>query len=83
MRLVKANKLGPSPCLYLFSINSYGKNVFWPDDVTMCHNNVRFLSITFDRKEIETWGRCQTVCLDETHRQICNMTYLGHFRDLT
>ena len=32
-----------------------GKNVFWPDDVTMCHNNVRFLSITFDRKEIETW----------------------------
>ena len=33
-----------------------GKNVFWPDDVTMCHNNVRFLSITFDRKEIETHG---------------------------
>ena len=44
-----------------------GKNVFWPDDVTMCHSNVCFLSITFDRKEIETWGRCQTVCLDETH----------------
>ena len=32
-----------------------GKNVFWPDDATMCHNNVRFLSINFDRKEIETW----------------------------
>ena len=44
-----------------------GKNVFWPDDVTMCHNSVGFLSITFDRKEIETWERCQTVCLDETH----------------
>ena len=49
----------------------------------MCHNNVSFLSITFDRKEIETWGRCQTVCLDETHWLICNMTYLGHFRDMT
>ena len=60
-----------------------GKNVFWPDDVTMCHSNVRFLSITFDRKEIETWGRCQTVCLDETYWLICNMTYLGRFRDLT
>ena len=45
--------------------------------------SVRFLSITFDRKEIETWGRCQTVCLDETHWLICNMTYLGRFRDLT
>ena len=44
-----------------------GKNVFWTDDVTMCHNNVRFQSITFDRKETETWGMCQTVCLDETH----------------
>ena len=60
-----------------------GKNVFWPDDVTMCHSNVGFLSITFDRKEIETWGRCQFVCLDETHGLICNMTYLGRFRDLT
>ena len=60
-----------------------GKNVYWPDDVIMCHNNVRILSITFDRKEIETWGRCQTVCHDETHWLICNMTYWDHFRDLT
>ena len=67
MRLVKANKLGPSPCLYLFSIKSYGQKQYWPDYVIMCHNNVRILSITFDRKEIETWGRYQTVCLEETH----------------
>ena len=60
-----------------------GKNVFWPDDVTMCHNDVHFLSITFDRKEIDTWGRCQIVCLVETHWLICNMIYLGRFRDLT
>ena len=37
----------------------------------------------FDRKEIETWGRCQTVCPDETRWLICNMTYLGRLRDLT
>ena len=37
-----------------------------------------FLPITFDRKEIETWGRSQFACLDETHGLICNMTYLGH-----
>ena len=42
-----------------------------------------FLPITIDRKEIETWRRSQFVCLDETHWLICNMTYLGHFRDLT
>ena len=42
-----------------------------------------FLPITFDRKEIETWGRSQFVGLDETHVLICNMTYLAHFRDLT
>ena len=42
-----------------------------------------FLPITIDRKEIETWIRSQFVCLDKTHGLICNMTYLGHFRDLT
>ena len=42
-----------------------------------------FLTITFDRKGIETWGRCQFVCLDETHGRICNITCLGYFRDLT
>ena len=42
-----------------------------------------FLPITIDRKEIEAWRRSQFVCLDETHGLICNMTYLGHFRDLT
>ena len=36
------------------------------------------LPITFDRKEIETWERCQSVRLFKTHHLICNMTYLGH-----
>ena len=42
-----------------------------------------FLPITFDRKEIETWERCQSVRLIKTHHPICNMTYLGHFVTLT
>ena len=42
-----------------------------------------FLSITFDRKKIETWDRCQSVRLIKTHHLICNMTYLGHFVTLT
>ena len=37
-----------------------------------------FLSTTFDRIQLEHWGWSQCVSLAETHRQICNMTYLGH-----
>ena len=32
--------------------------------------------ITFDWNEIETWGRCQSVCLVKTHLLIYNLTYL-------
>ena len=42
-----------------------------------------FLLITFDRKEIETWERCQSVRLIKAHHLICNMTYLGRFVTLT
>ena len=42
-----------------------------------------FLRITFGRKEIETWERCKSVRLIETHHLICNMTYLGRFVTLT
>ena len=42
-----------------------------------------FLLITFDRKEIETWERCQSVRLIKAHQLICNMTYLGRFVTLT
>ena len=42
-----------------------------------------FLPITFDRKEIETWERCQSVRLIKTHHLICNMTYLGRIVTLT
>ena len=42
-----------------------------------------FLPITFDRKEIETWERCQSVHLTKTDQLICNMTYLGHLLTLT
>ena len=38
----------------------------------------RFLRITFDPKEIETWEWSHCVSLIKTHRYICNMTYLGH-----
>ena len=34
-----------------------------------------FLPITFDRKEIKTWGGSQFVCLDETHRLISDMQH--------
>ena len=39
---------------------------------------MHFLPITFDRIEIERCGWSQCVPLAETHRLICNMTYLGH-----
>ena len=42
-----------------------------------------FLPIPFDRKEIETWERCQSVRLIKTHHLICDITYLGHFVTLT
>ena len=37
-----------------------------------------FLTLTFDRIEIDQWGWSQCISLAETHRLICNMTYLGH-----
>ena len=42
-----------------------------------------FLLILFDWTETETWGRCQNVPLVQTHKIICNMTYLGHVLTLT
>ena len=38
----------------------------------------RFLPITFDRNDLETWGWCHSVRLVKAHRLTCNMTYLGH-----
>ena len=42
---------------------------------------MHFLPLTFDRIEIEQCGWSQLVSLAETHRLICNMTYLG--QDMT
>ena len=39
---------------------------------------MHFLPLTFDRIEIEQCAWPQCVSLAETHRLICNMTYLGH-----
>ena len=39
---------------------------------------IRFLPITFDKNELDTWGWCHSVCLVKAHRLACNMTYLGH-----
>ena len=38
----------------------------------------RFLPITFDRNELETWGWCHSVRYVKVHRLTCNMTYFGH-----
>ena len=43
----------------------------------------RFLPITFDRNELETWGWCHRVRLVKTHWLTCNMTYLGDTVTLT
>ena len=43
----------------------------------------KFLPITFDRNELETWGWCHSVRLVKAHRLICNVTYLGHTVTLT
>ena len=45
--------------------------------------NNRFLRITFDPKEIETWEWSHCISLIEAHWYICNMTYLGHHVTLT
>ena len=37
-----------------------------------------FFAMTFDRIRLEHWGWSSCVFLTEMHRQICNMTYLGH-----
>ena len=39
---------------------------------------MRFLPLNFDRIEIEQCGWSQYIPLAETHRLICNRTYLGH-----
>ena len=43
----------------------------------------RFLPITFDINELETWAWCNSVRLVKAHRLTCNMTYLGHTVTLT
>ena len=54
-------------------------------EVTLwCHQvAVRFLPITFDRNELETWGWCHSIRLVKAHRLIYNMTFLGHTVTLT
>ena len=44
---------------------------------------ILFLRITFDRKEIQTWGWSHCIFLVETHRMICSMIYLGDLVTLT
>ena len=42
----------------------------------------RYLPITFDQKEIETWDVCQYVRLGQANRLMCNMTHFGHHMTL-
>ena len=57
----------------------------WSSEVTLWRHRVavRFLPITFDRNELETWGWCHSVRLVNAHRLMCNMIYLGHTVTLT
>ena len=55
---------------------------FNPDDLffgsfEVIWGDIHFLLLTFDRTEIEHWEWSQCVCLAQTHRLICNMTYLA------
>ena len=55
---------------------------FWPNDLSfrsfkVIWGHIRFLPLTFDRIEIERWRWSQCVSLAQTHRLICNMTYLA------
>ena len=67
--------------LHLIRLRALEQALLW--HVMTSSGHYTFLPITFDRKELDTLGKCQSICLDETHWLICNMTYLGHFRDLT
>ena len=58
------------------------RKVIWGHLMTSS-GHFTFLPITFDRKEIETWGRCQGVCLTKRDQMIYNMTYLCHLLTLT
>ena len=43
----------------------------------------RFLLITYDWKELQTWTWSHCACLVEPHRLVSNMTYLGQRVTLT
>ena len=54
----------------------------WPNDLSfrtleVIWGQIRFLPLTFDRIEVESWGWSQCVSLAQTHLLICNMTYVA------
>ena len=54
---------------------------FWPNCLSfgsfeVTWGRIRLLPLTFDRIEIEHWGWSQCVSLAQTHRLICNLTFL-------
>ena len=70
----------PGALLHYFPLKGYLRSHY---DVIGSPLTVRFLPITFDRNELETWGWCHSVRIVKTHRLICNMIYLGHTVTLT
>ena len=55
---------------------------FWPNDpffrsFKVIWGHIRFLPVTFDRTEMERWEWSQCVSLAQTHRLVCNITYLA------
>ena len=58
MRLKETDTLERTPCLYLTPIKSYRKKRL---SLVTSQGQYRFLSITFDRNNIDTWGRHQSI----------------------
>ena len=71
-------------------LQSYRMGQLWTNRVKICTAYLskghlrsqevinRYLPITFDQKEIETWDWCQYVRLGQANRLICNMTHFSH-----
>ena len=61
-----------------FSVERSSEVTLWRHRVA-----VRFLPITFNINELETWGWWHSVRLRHRHSVTCSMTYLGHTVTLT
>ena len=79
---VSVNVLFIARYSYIWPLSMTGMQ-FWPKDLSLLRvirghmRSHSLLPLTFDRIEIERWGRPQCVSVAQTHRLICNMTNLA------